>query len=202
MDTLATSSSPEQALLSFLKALADANRLRIVGLLAHRAYAVEELATVLDLRVSTVSHHLAKLTAAGLVAAQTEGHYHMYALQLSALHGYAKTLAKDESLRALAPSAGTEDPFAAKVLAAFTDQDGRLVRIPAKRKKFEVILRHALALFPETGPWDEREVNRRLKTFTDDVASLRRGFIDHRLMTREPGGSGYRKLIDGPKKNA
>jgi hypothetical protein len=36
----------DSALLTFSKALADANRLRVIGLLAHRPHSVEELATV------------------------------------------------------------------------------------------------------------------------------------------------------------
>ncbi len=52
----------ETELVDFYKALADANRLKIVGLLANRAYSVEELAALLKLKPSTVSHHLAKLT--------------------------------------------------------------------------------------------------------------------------------------------
>ncbi|MGD8601870.1 MAG: DUF2087 domain-containing protein [Gemmatimonadota bacterium] len=41
------------------------------------------------------------------------------------------------------------------------------------------------------GPWDEAEVNRRLEELADDTATLRRGFIDHGLMTRDPGGRAY-----------
>ena len=44
-------------LLGFFKALADGNRLKIVGLLAQGEYTVEQLAEMLDLRPSTVSHH-------------------------------------------------------------------------------------------------------------------------------------------------
>jgi hypothetical protein len=35
--------------------------------------------------------------------------------------------------------------------------------------------------------YDEKEVNAILKTFHDDVASLRREFIDQRIMMRENG---------------
>ena len=67
-----------EELLSFYKALADANRLKIVGLLAGQSYSVEELAALLGLRPSTVSHHLAKLAEAGLVSARTESYYSVY----------------------------------------------------------------------------------------------------------------------------
>ena len=55
-------------LLAFFKALADANRLKIIGLLAQDEYPVEQIAEMLDLRPSTVSHHLSKLSKAGLVS--------------------------------------------------------------------------------------------------------------------------------------
>ena len=185
----------EPTLVAFFKALADANRLRVVGLLAHRPHSVEELATVLDLRPSTVSHHLGKLAAVDLVRSSTSGHYHVYTLDLDALHAHAKSLATDESLKRLAPERGATDPYDDKVLAAFLDEDGRLKKLPMKRKKFEVILRHALRRFEGDGPWTERQVNRRLATLSDDVASLRRGLIDHGLMTREPGGAAYRRVV-------
>ena len=56
-----------EELVTFFKALADSNRLKIVGLLAEKPYSVEELAEVLQLKPSTVSHHLARLSEAGLV---------------------------------------------------------------------------------------------------------------------------------------
>lgn len=186
---------PTEPLLSFFRALADASRLRVVGLLAHRPHSVEELATVLDLRPSTVSHHLHKLATAGLVRSSTRGHYHVYALDLDALHEQAKRLSTDESLKRLVPEHGSTDRYDDKVLATFLDERGRLAKLPMKRKKLEVVLRHALRLFEDEGPWDEREVNRRLETLSDDVASLRRGLIDHRMMTREPGGKKYRRIL-------
>lgn len=46
--------------------MADANRLRLIGLLAQKESSVEELAAVLDISASTVSHHLSKLAEIGL----------------------------------------------------------------------------------------------------------------------------------------
>jgi DNA-binding transcriptional ArsR family regulator len=59
----------EEQLLAIFKALADANRLKIISLLAAQPYTVEQLASLLDLRPSTISHHLARLSEAGLVSA-------------------------------------------------------------------------------------------------------------------------------------
>jgi len=182
-----------QALLQFFKALSDANRLRIVGLLAHRPYAVEELATVLELRPSTISHHLRRLGEAGLVEGRVQGHYHLYALDEAGLQRRAKALGAIETFRAASSRVDGLDPFDARVLDTFVDDKGRVTQLPKKRKKFQVLLRFALRSFEDDGPWDEREVNRRLKRITDDTASFRRGFIDHSYMTREPGGRRYRR---------
>jgi hypothetical protein len=162
--------------------------------LARRPYSVEELATVLELRPSTVSHHLSKLSAANLVRSEAQGHYHVYSLDLESLHERARSLSSNEGLRELAEVEGLEDPFDRKVLATFLDGEGRIAQFPMKRKKFEVILRYALSAFEDDGPWEESEVNRRLEALSDDTATLRRGFIDHGLMERESGGQAYRRI--------
>ena len=61
-------------LLAFFKALADANRLRIIGILANQSGTVERLAEQLGLSEATVSHHLNRLAEIGLVSAKAEGY--------------------------------------------------------------------------------------------------------------------------------
>ena len=62
--------TPNEVLLEFFKALADANRLKIAGLLAEKPRAVGELAGLLGLSVSTTSHHLSYLTHVELDSAR------------------------------------------------------------------------------------------------------------------------------------
>ncbi len=188
-----------QQLLEFFKALADKNRLRLVGLLAQRAFAVEELALVLELQASTVSHHLAKLQAAGLVKASPDGHYHLYSLDFTALERRAKLLLSDKQLVQLAETTVEGDPFERKVMETFTDGQGRFKQLPKKRKKFEVLLRHTLSAFADEGPWLEKEVNLRLKQFSDDTAALRRGLVDHGLFQRAKDSSSYWLSPEGDK---
>lgn len=74
-----------------------------------------------------------------------------------------------------------------KVLRAFV-RDGRLVSIPAKPKKRELLLPFILEeSFPEDRDYEEKEVNQRLGLLHRDVASLRRYLIDAGLMTRHAG---------------
>lgn len=189
--------SSDSELLSFFKALADANRLRILGLLAGRAHSVEELAAALDLGSSTVSHHVTKLVGSGLVTGRADGHYHVYALDEEALASKAKRMLARESLAGAAVEVDA-DAFDRKVLAAFVGPDGRFKSLPMQRRKFEVLLRHVLRSLEPGGTWSERELNERLRAFSDDVASLRRGLIDTRLMARDPAGARYRRA-DAPE---
>jgi len=74
----------------------------------------------------------------------------------------------------------------ARVVATFI-KDGRLVSIPAQYKKRRYVMEELARSFEWGRLYDEKEVNAILKTFHDDVASLRREFIDQRIMMRENG---------------
>jgi len=77
-----------------------------------------------------------------------------------------------------------------KVLAAFLNGD-RLVRIPAKRKKRDVILRWLAGRFEPGVEYPEREVNRILKRHHPDYATLRRELFEGGHMHRRGGGGAY-----------
>jgi hypothetical protein len=74
-----------------------------------------------------------------------------------------------------------------KVIRAFV-RDGRLLSIPAKPRKRELLLPYLLNLsLPEDRDYEEREGNQRLALLHPDVAALRRHLVDGRLMTRDRG---------------
>ena len=74
-----------------------------------------------------------------------------------------------------------------KVVRAFI-RDGRLVAIPSKPSKRDLLLPVILdQCFPEERPYEETEVNTRLAQLNPDVAALRRYLVDGGLMTRESG---------------
>lgn len=183
-------------LVAFFKAMADASRLKIIGLLAQRPASVEELAAMLDLRPSTVSHHLARLAEAGLVSGHTEGYYSVYQLDERALKEKTRHLFSREKLTAIAAEADT-DAFDRKVLADFTGRDGRLKTLPAQRKKLEVILRHVVRAFEPGMKYSEKQVNEILFRFHADTATLRRELVGSGLMGRAGGGGDYWRLADG-----
>jgi predicted transcriptional regulator len=173
--------------------LADANRLKIVGLLAQQEYTVEQLAVLLGLGPSTVSHHLTRLAKAGLVSARAESYYNYYRLEKDTLAAIATRVLSDEALAEAANSSKSQeketeaDRYAQKVLNNYLLPDGRIKTIPAQRKKLEVILRHLLQAFEPDIRYSEKMVNQILSRFHADTASLRREMIGFHLMEREKG---------------
>ena len=188
--------APHPDLLAFFKALADHNRLRIVGLLAHAPQTVEQLAAALGVGSPTVSHHLRRLAGVGLVHARAEGPYSVYALDAEPLHDLARRLLGDETLPGLAADAEL-DAFDRKVLATFVGPDGRFTAFPTQAKKSSVLVRHALQAFEHGVAYTERQVNERLQRFSDDTARIRRAFVDHGYMRRTADGSRYWRVDDG-----
>jgi len=177
-------------LLSFFKALSDANRLRIVALLSDQDLTVGELAEMLDLSSATVSHHLAKLSDVGLVSARAEGYYNVYQLDLDALHEMAKRILSEETLSSVAADVDV-DAYDRKVLETFMSSDGRLLQFPAQQKKEEAVLRYVARAFEPGRRYPEREVNEILSQFHEDTARLRRNLVVFGFMDREGGGGDY-----------
>jgi predicted transcriptional regulator len=177
-------------LVDFFKALADANRLKIVGLLAGRSYSVEELAALLNLKPSTVSHHLAKLSEVGLVSARADSYYNVYQLDEKALETKSRSLFSQENIKATVSDIDL-DAYDSKVVADYTRKDGSLKTIPAQRKKLEAVLRYVVKAFKVGKRYTEKQVNEILSSYHEDTASLRRELVGFGLMKREGGGGDY-----------
>lgn len=177
-------------LLTFFKALADENRLKIIGVLAQKPSSVENIAAQLGLSMSTTSHHLARLAKAGLVSARTDGHYYIYSLHSDALKEMSQRLLHDEQIRQLSQPV-SEDAYDRKVLSNFLDSEGRIKAFPAQDKKLQSILRHVVKAFDPGTYYSEKQVNVILSRFNEDTAFLRRSLIEYKLMEREGGGGAY-----------
>lgn len=176
--------------LDFFKAMADANRLRILGLLAQENLTVEQLSEMLNLRPSTVSHHLAKLAEVGLVSAKASSYYNIYQLENKELEKMAQRLLSGDTLPAMAADVNL-DAYDQKVVSNYLNNDGRLKTIPSQRKKLEAILRYIAQNFSPGNRYSEGEVNQILSQFHQDTASLRREMIGIGLLERSRDGREY-----------
>ena len=182
-----TLSSEEMKLLVVMgRALADPTRIRILGLLAERSMYGQELAKVLDVKPPTVSHHIAPLIMAGLVRVRRENNYHYYELDSDGIQHLAESTQHIARLLFASNPLPPKSDERARVVATFI-KDGRLVSIPAQYKKRRYVMEELARSFAWGHLYDEKEVNAILKPFHEDVASLRREFIDQRIMMRENG---------------
>jgi predicted transcriptional regulator len=178
-----------EELVAFFKALADANRLKIVGLLAQQPYSVEQLAAILDLRPSTISHHLSKLSEVGLVSARADSYYNVYQLEQETLQK-TRLLFSQQDLAAVVENVDL-DAYDRKVVEDYSTTDGRLKTIPAQRKKLEAVLRYVVTAFEPGVRYSEKQVNEVLSRYHEDTATLRRELVGYGLMQREGGGGEY-----------
>lgn len=191
-------------MLTTLKALSDASRLRIVGLLATGPMDVQDLAKALRLSPGTVVHHLKRLREAGLVDARADRPYMEYSLEVGRLHEIGRQVDEitrspgaDEDFKA-GPEGAPRPAFDARVLRSFFGE-GRLSSIPAHEKKLLVVLRYiAETVFTEPRSYPEKEVNQRLALLHPDVASLRRHLVDYGFMSRAKGEYTLRPVEEWP----
>jgi hypothetical protein len=76
--------------------------------------------------------------------------------------------------------------FEERVLATFVE-DGRLNRLPARRKKRLVVLRWLADQSRPAERYPEATINDVLSRHGEDVATLRRYLVDEELMQRRSG---------------
>jgi ArsR family transcriptional regulator, arsenate/arsenite/antimonite-responsive transcriptional repressor len=173
-----------EARAALFKALGHPARLLILNLIRIQPRHGEELAEILELNPATISHHLKKLTDAGILRAQKEQYYQTYSLT-GDLWGQRLAELVQIAVTTL-PEQVEMDAYKAKVLKTFFRR-GRLTQIPAQLKKWQVVLEHMVESFEPDQDYSEQEVNQILWEFHEDVASIRRGLIETKLMERDKG---------------
>lgn len=177
---------PQPEILPFVKALADADRLRIVGLLSlRRSKRVAEIAEALGSHPSEVMRHLERLTASGVVR-ETDG---VYELDEKAIESLAR--GQFEGKRPVYEAKEEKPEDVRKVLKAYLNADGTIKQIPLDGKKLLIILNYMLDAFAFDVTYTEKEVNTIIRRFHVDTASLRRAYIDYGFLARESDGSKY-----------
>ena len=172
------------ALLRHFKALGNESRLKLVGLIADRERNVQELAALLALKEPTVSHHLAILKAAGLLAMRIDGNTHWYRLDLDALRRINQSVFSANLSRVAYETDG--EVWEREILRNFIEDD-RLTKIPDARKKRWVVLKWLARRLAVDSRYSEAEVNAVLKRYYSDAATLRRELVGYRMLERSKG---------------
>jgi len=177
-----------QEMLDFVKALAHADRLKIVGMLVQKPARLPEITAGLSLPTRDVFNHLAFMEHAGVVHKKDD----RYELDTNGLETLARR--QFESKRPAYISKPDLEKDHQKVLATFLNTDGTIRQVPNSRtqgSKFRIVLEYLLAAFEPGAVYTEKEVNTILRCFNQDVAGLRRDLIDAGMLARERDGSKY-----------
>ncbi|BAZ05993.1 DUF2087 domain-containing protein [Calothrix sp. NIES-3974] len=179
--------------LRFLKALADESRLKILGILANQECSVEELATLLNLKEPTVSHHLTKLKQLDLVKMQVEGNVHLYQINLETLQAFGREIFTLEKMASLVQDLNTE-VWDIKVLKAVIEGDFdnpdaviRLREIPTNRQKRLVVLKWLVCHLEVGVSYTETEIDEFIQRFHPDYVTLRQELLGLQLLVRDNG---------------
>jgi len=165
------------------KALADKSRLMIVNTLMDKPQYVEEIAQRLNLAVSTTSFHLKKLETAKLVHKEKQQYYSVYSVNMEIINKRIKEMVTFENLEKIIQKERIEN-YKQKVKDTFF-KNGRLTKIPVQHKKRWIVLEAIADKFKHGKKYPENEVNRIIKTFFNDYCTIRRYFIDEKVMARK-----------------
>jgi hypothetical protein len=173
-------------ILAFVKAMASADRLRIIGVLVRGPATRSQIAEQLHLPLRDVFNHLGFLVHVGVVDETVDG---IYDLNERAIESLAR--GQFEGKRETYVPAKNEQDDARKVLKNFLNADGSLKQIPPMGGKLLIILNFIVDAFAFDTNYTEKEVNTILRRFHVDTAALRRYLVDNDLMARESDGTRY-----------
>lgn len=175
----------EPELLAFVKALASADRLRIIGVLVRGKASQADIAEQLHLPVRVVFNHLSFLVHVGLIN-ESNG---IYDLDEKAIDSFAR--GQFEGKRPIFESEEHKPEDARRVLRNFLNADGTLKQLPPQGNKLLIVLNFIVDAFAFDTDYTEKEVNTILRRFHIDTAALRRYLVDNELMARESDGTRY-----------
>ena len=174
-----------QELLDFVKALADVDRLRIIGVLARRRANRSEIAGRLNIPLRNVVDHLAFLEHVGVISLTDN----LYELNTNKVEGLARSELREEKIVYI--PAPDLDEKSRKVLVSCLNPDGTIKRLPPQPAQLNVILNYLVLAFTPGANYTEKEVNTIIRRFHVDVSGLRRDLVDTGLLDRERDGSRY-----------
>jgi hypothetical protein len=180
-------------ILSFVKAMASAERLRIIGVLVRGRATQSEIAEQLHVPVRDIFDHLGFLSDVGVIY-ETDG---VYDLDEKAIETMARRQFEGKRPSYEVKEDKPED--ARKVLKNYLNPDGTLKQIPPAKNRLLIILNFIVDAFAFDTNYTEKEVNTILRRFHLDTAALRRYLVDNGLMAREGDGSRYWRVKEEAK---
>jgi len=176
----------QNEMLEFVKALSNADRLRIIGALTQHPATAKELAETLGLPFREVINHLWMLEHGGIVSQQ----YETWSVDAKSVEVLSRKQFEGQPRESYSPAPDLSDK-PRKVLANYLNPDGSIRQIPQQPAKLQIILDYILEAFTPGIIYTEKEVNMIIRRFNIDTAGLRRDMIDRGMLQRKSDGSQY-----------
>ncbi len=173
-------------MLDFVKAMSDADCLRIIGVLTQRAASLADIASELGIHPKDAFDHMASMEHVGVVRKEAE----LYLLNPVGLENLAKSQFAGKRRETYTPAPHLDEKTR-RTLIAYLTADGAIKQVPSQPAKLKVILEYLVEAFTPGVNYTEKEVNAILRRFHIDTSGLRRDLIDSGLMARESDGSRY-----------
>ena len=173
---------------TYVKALSQVDRLRIIGELTTHPLSDHELANNLGLQAREIQRHLLVLAQAGVILKVQEN----WSLDEKSVEALSRKQLAGQARDVYTPDASLDpDGKRRKVLSAFLHADGSIKQLPVDLGKLQIILDYLLESFSCGVIYTEKEVNMIIKQFHIDSAGLRRDLIDRGMLERKSDGTQY-----------
>ena len=175
-------------MLDFVKALSNADRLKIVGVLVQEPASLMQITEALSLPTREAFNHLEFLKFVEVLC-EKDG---LYELNTDGLEKLARRQFEGKRQALTLGPEMTADRL--KVLAKFLRPDGTILQVPNSRLHpdwLRIVLEYVLAAFEPGVIYTEKEVNTIIRRFHEDTAGLRRDLVDAGMLRRERDGSKY-----------
>ncbi|HEX3304547.1 MAG TPA: DUF2087 domain-containing protein [Thermomicrobiales bacterium] len=166
-----------------LLALANAERIRMLALIADQELTSAGIAAALGLSSEAVTAHLSILGQAGLIATSKDRHERRVQVRMERLEEIEA--ACREQLRV--GHEADDGPSAIPPTISQFFQHGRLTTFPSKHSRYLEVLGVLITDFAPDSDYPEAEVNQILLRRNEDFATLRRDLVDLGFMTRANG---------------
>lgn len=163
---------------SLFRCLGEETRFRIICELYRTDSYVELLASRLGLTPGTISFHLKKMEADGLVKCSRTQFYMIYSLNREVFDKTIESYISEYAVQS------DNDDYRKKVLDAFF-KGKRLIQIPVQQKKREIVLSEIMKDFGQSRDYPEAEVNEIIKKRYDDFCTVRRWLVSDGFMSRD-----------------
>ena len=172
-------------MVEFHKTIGDTTRIQLIALLKEGPLHGQILAEKLGLTPPTISYHMTKLREIDIVYQRRDKNTIYFYLNEKKLKLMAEAILQIGTDKF--QSAEISDEVKAEIIHRFFRADGRLIELPAQRKKRLIILEKLVSGLKVGHTYNEIELNQYIKEFYDDVATIRREFTIGHFMHQENG---------------